>query len=139
MIDAYSAHLASYREAALTSDSMSEALSATTTGELLTTIRRTLVLRSDDGVASRPASPSIAKVEVVDVSIDGVEAHLRLCAVDDAVVFRVSDGSILDDDVSTSRTAVHVVEEDGVWKVAAAERIGEKYVGEEMVRCLAES
>jgi hypothetical protein len=43
---------------------------------------------------------------------------LTTCEIDDAVIYSVATGAVVDDDIVTSAVAVTVVPENGVWKVA---------------------
>lgn len=73
-----------------------------------------------DGEAARPAEPSQYSVDVqtATAQADG-SVLLRICRVDDSVVYKVSTGEVANDDVVTKTVDAVMVPEGGVWKVSS--------------------
>ena len=90
------------------------------TGAQLANVIAETTERRDQGLALRPASPSVAERHVEVISIDGDRAELNDCSVNDGVVYRVSDGSVVDDSVVTRNVAATMVRVDGQWRLESA-------------------
>ena len=71
------------------------------------------------GEAVRLPENSQDSQEVLTASLqpDG-SVLLKACEINDAVVYDVATGAVVDDDVITIEVDVTVVQENGVWKVA---------------------
>ena len=113
-------------------------LAATTSGVLLTTVKRELTQRRAAGIATKSPPNSKAAIQVVSVTNSGNNADLSSCEVDDTIVYHVGDGSIVNADVGTIRYAAHLELQDGTWKVAARNQVGNILPGEEMQTCVAQ-
>lgn len=91
------------------------------TGERLTTAAEEAQRFRDEDLRL-VASPAPANFQrVVVVSINGDQAQVHECFVDDAVTVNRSSGTVLNDDVVTLNTSGTVLRVEGVWKVAATD------------------
>ena len=74
--------------------------------------------RSDQGLALRPAAEQVAEQHRVKVvSVEGDTTILQDCATDDDVVYRVSNGEVVNDRVTTRNVEATMRRVDGVWKL----------------------
>jgi hypothetical protein len=86
------------------------------------------------GFATRPALDSLNRTEAVSVSFDELGATAVECILDNDVIFRVVDGSVVNDATSTRKVEARLVRVDGVWRVGGnAEK--QKWAGSEMHQC----
>lgn len=71
------------------------------------------------GEAVRLAEPSQYRVDVISATpqSDG-SVILRVCRIDDRVVYKPATGEVVDDDVATKTVDARMVNEGGIWKVA---------------------
>lgn len=74
----------------------------------------------DDGVALRRPEDSVARSTVRVVEVDGDEATLQECVVDDGIVYRIDTGEVVNDTVATHSVQATMRKVDGIWKVAEA-------------------
>jgi hypothetical protein len=73
----------------------------------------------------------------VSVTVAADTAQLTSCDVDDVALYKVADGSVIDDRVVTRRLDARLQRVAGVWQVSGREPMGELLVGEEVERCRA--
>ncbi len=73
-----------------------------------------------NGTAFDRPKESVARRQVRVVSINGDEATLQDCAVNDGIVYRPSTGEVLDDAVVTHSVEATMQQVGGVWKLEAA-------------------
>ena len=74
----------------------------------------------ESGTAFDHPEEPIARRVVRVVEINGNEAVLQDCAVNDDIVYRVATGDVLDDDVVTHNVEATMRRVGGVWKLEAA-------------------
>lgn len=72
------------------------------------------------GTAFNHPEEPVARREVRVVEINGDEAILQDCAVNDDIVYRVATGEVVDDDVVTHNVEATMRRVDGDWKLEAA-------------------
>jgi hypothetical protein len=91
---------------------------------LMTGVQQTQITANLEGMqargeAARLPENSLEHHEVLSASSepDG-SVRLRACSINDAVVYDVASGAVLDDRVTTSILDVTMVQEGGAWKVA---------------------
>jgi hypothetical protein len=68
-----------------------------------------------------PNSRSSHRVSTTELQADG-SVQITDCQVDDAVVYDTTTGAIINDAVVTNLIVATIVQEDGAWRVALAER-----------------
>ena len=82
----------------------------------------------DEGLALRARENSSAKRTVSVVSVDGDEATVQECVVDDGIVYRFRTGEVVDEKVATHSVQGTMRRVDGAWKLAAA-RLVQRWEG----------
>ena len=132
---AYGDAMASYQRAATASDPFEPAFKNSFTPEALRELQIRIQQRKENGLAVRDAPTSKASIAYVTVDLAVTGATLTTCEVDDRVVYKTSDGSVVNDKVSTSRWTVRVVAPDGVWKIENRQQ-EQTWDGEELDACL---
>jgi len=93
------------------------ALEATLAEGMLTDWSAILDRRRADGIAARPGPQNLLSMMVRSVTVREDSARLESCEVDDRVQYRIADGVVTNDDVSTSIVDAELRQFDGVWKV----------------------
>jgi hypothetical protein len=139
IVDVYQDFLVAVSDSAAAGSGDLPSLERTATGDLLTTIRRTLALKDEGGLRTRRAEPSKARATVYWTSVKGDAAHLAACVVDDSVVYRLATGEVVNDSVVTVRKVARFERAGGAWKVAAQQPKDDEVPGEVMDQCLAGS
>ncbi len=134
VIAGHDAAIEAIDEARAKSDPNDPALAAVLAHDMLRDTRIDIDQRTKQGMASRRPVDSKSRIEYLSVSIDGTTAALTTCEVDDAVAYRVSDGSIVNDKVTTGRWTVSMSQLDGVWQLAGRHQQA-SWPGEEMDAC----
>lgn len=124
---AYREAVAAERDASATSDQASQAVADTHLDPILTRIRDRMRGRKVLGQASRPAEPSRASItiEAVDVEPSGAVATVMECTLDDAVVYEVASGRVINDKVVSARRLNTLRLDNGRWKLAERVSQGE--------------
>lgn len=84
--------------------------------------------RQDEGIAFRLPANSVGESRVRVIEIDGKEATLQECVVNDGVVYEVDTGEVIDDSVVTRNVRATMRRVDSEWKLAAA-RVVQKWEG----------
>jgi len=102
--------------------------------DMLRDVKIDIDQRTKQGIATRRPDPSDSRIEYLKVSVDGTDATVSTCEIDDAVAYRISDGSIVNDKVTTSSWSIAMALEDGVWKLAGRHQI-QTWRGKEMDTC----
>ncbi len=74
-----------------------------------------------EGITVRSPANSQARYEPEVVSIDGDNALVRECSVDDGVVYEMATGRVINDAVVTRLSTIFVTREGGRWKVTTAQ------------------
>lgn len=95
------------------------------TGAQLENVRAETTSRRDEGLAVREAADPVTSHDVTVVDVSGDEASLQDCFVNDAVVYRIDSGEVVDDSVVTRSVAVVMVKVEGAWKLESATVIQE--------------
>jgi len=101
----------------------SPSLNATLAGEYLTFWHERLAQRERAGQATRRGPDGLANISFLVVSVEseaGLQvARIRLCDVDDFIVFEVGSGAIVNGEISTELAEARMEVQDGVWKLVA--------------------
>lgn len=79
--------------------------------------------RADQGLALRNPTDSVTERRPVVVSVDGSEATIQDCSINDTIVYRVSDGEVIDDSTVTRSVSATMRKVDGVWKLSSTSEI----------------
>lgn len=88
------------------------------TGEQLDNVVEETRRNLSGGLAIRKPEDSVARSSVRVVKVDGDEASLQECVVDDGVIYRYRTGEVVNDKVATHSVEASMRRVDGVWKVA---------------------
>lgn len=126
--DAYLAAMTEFDRTGATVQPMDPGLPATMVDPMLNHVRVDLVNMRDQGQAARFPDDTKRKTVITAVRVSGHEATVTACSVDDAVVYTVATGAVVNDDVSTADITATMQRVDGVWKLAWRE-IGNKRAG----------
>lgn len=79
--------------------------------------------RADDGLALRNPNDTITERRPTIVSIDGDEATIQDCSINDTIVYRVATGEVVDGSAVTRSVSATMRKVDGVWKLASTSEI----------------
>lgn len=79
--------------------------------------------RSADGLALRRPDNSVTERRPTVVAINGDEATIQDCAVNDDVVYRVATGEVVDDSVVTRSVSATMRRIGGEWKVVSSREV----------------
>ncbi len=134
VIDAHEAAIRAIVKARAASDARDADLPSVLAHDMLRDTRIDIDQRAKQGIASKRPDQSKSRIEYVTVSIDGSTATLTTCEIDDAIAYRVSDGSIINDKIGTAKWGVSMLVEDGAWKLAGRHQVT-TWQGEEMDAC----
>jgi hypothetical protein len=104
-------------------------------GDLLTKNKLLLSTSARDGVLERPGTRRLAQTKPVRIAEQDGKIFLELCSVNDWTLYRVADGSVVDDDVVTNLVAVQIELVNDQLKVTGGET-PKKWPGEAMATCL---
>jgi hypothetical protein len=111
-----------------TPDPADPALAEYATGEQLDAVIAETQANLDQGLALRPAAEPHNFRRVNVVSIDGDLAVVQECFVDDAVVYRRSNGETVNDGVATHNVRGELRRADEVWRVSHT-RLAQRWEG----------
>jgi hypothetical protein len=117
---AYLAYWDAYMEAAAEPvDPQLPAMQELMTGDHRRVVTRDLADRQARGEAARLPTNSLLKHEILSAELqaDG-SVHLTECEVNDAIVYNVDSGVVINDDIVTKLATATMVDEGGGWKVA---------------------
>lgn len=89
----------------------------------LTNVLEETQRRADQGLALRNPTDSVTERRPVVVSVDGSEATIQDCSINDTIVYRVSDGEVIDDSTVTRSVSATMRKVDGVWKLSSTSEI----------------
>jgi hypothetical protein len=107
-----------YLAASAASDPDLPALAETHADPMLAQRRDVLTARRLDGRAARMPDPSQYRIEIERFEVvDSTSARLTACVVDDAIVYEVATGNVVNDDVTTARHEAVMRLIDGTWKL----------------------
>lgn len=79
--------------------------------------------RAADGLALRRADKSLTERRPTIVSINGDEATIQDCAVNDDVLYRVATGEVVDDSVVTRSVSATMRRIGGEWKLVSSREV----------------
>jgi len=108
---------------AVTPDPDDPALERYLTGALLRQFKTVQIQRLKDGLTSRASPENRAAARIISVEVDGNQAELQECIIDDRLLVRRATGEVLDDSVSTSRLRTVLSRDGGSWKLARSEEV----------------
>jgi hypothetical protein len=94
------------------------ALAEYATGSQLDAVIAETRANLDAGVAFQARENSVASQKVTVVSVEGGEAVVQECVVDDGLLVRRATGEILNDDISTHNVRGRLLRVEGKWRVA---------------------
>lgn len=89
----------------------------------LTNVLEETQRRADQGLALRNPTDSVTERRPVVVTVDGSEATIQDCSINDTIVYRVSDGEVIDDSTVTRSVSATMRKVDGVWKLSSTSEI----------------
>lgn len=135
VLAAHDRSIAAYQRAASASDPSDAEFKRLFTPEALKELQIRIQQRKDNGVSVRGAEPSVSRIQYLAVVVTGADATLTTCEVDDRIVYRIDDGSVLNDEVTTSRWTVQMSLADGTWMVSKRQET-QTWDGEEMATCV---
>jgi len=133
-IDAHDAAIKAIDAARANADPNDPALVALLSKDMLRDTRIDIDQRTKQGIASKRPSPTRSLIDYLSVSIEGPNANLTTCEIDDAVAYRVADGSVVNDDVVTARWGISMIMTEIGWKLAGRHQQA-TWTGEEMDAC----
>ncbi len=90
------------------------------TGEQFETAIAGIRQNAAEGLAVRRPDGSSRRSEVRVVSVEGDQATVQECFVDDGVVYRVETGEVINDAVATHNVRATMVQVDGEWKLSSS-------------------
>jgi hypothetical protein len=100
-----------------------ERLAELATGAQLDNVRNETRQRAEAGLALRRPEDSITERRPRVVEIDGDEATIQDCAINDGIVYRVATGEVIDDSVATRSVVATMRLLDGRWRLESAREI----------------
>lgn len=124
VVAAYDAAMAAFDLAA--SDPVSPnhpALASTTVDPALSSVRDLAASWLGFGQALRYPAPSVHRIVVLDVQVNGETAVLESCNVDDGILYEPESGRTLNDTVTTARDRATMLRVEGVWKLSLREQL----------------
>ncbi len=89
-----------------------------TTGPALPALLEIINANLAQGFAIRAPGGGAGEHVLSDMAVDGDTASLQDCVVDNLVVIRVTDGTVVNDNVATKLLDATLVREGGSWKVS---------------------
>jgi len=122
---AYEAASRAFIDAAAVPDPNFPALAATHTGPMLVQRRDVLLGLKADGRAIRYPQPSVYRIVIKSVEINGDVARLEVCGVDDGQRVVVASGQVLADGVLTVLARAAMRKVDGAWRLAERVKVQE--------------
>lgn len=90
------------------------------TGDQLETAVAGIRQNEAEGLAVRRPEDSGRRSEVQVVSVDGDQATVQECFVDDGVVYRVESGEVINDSVATHNVRGAMERVDGEWRLSSS-------------------
>jgi hypothetical protein len=99
------------------------ALASTTIDPALSSVRDLTSSWLGFGQALRYPTPSVHRIVILDVEVDGDTAVLETCNVDDGILYEPESGRILNDRVTTARDRATMLRVEGAWKLSQREQL----------------
>lgn len=119
VIDALLRGLAVQDQARAAGNGFTDDMKATHVDPLLSVVRNRILDRRKAGQRSKYPENSVAKTTVESIEFsEQPKATILACLVDDAVVYEVATGTVINDDVATARVRFVLVRDQGLWKLA---------------------
>jgi hypothetical protein len=100
-----------------------ERLAELATGAQLDNVRNETRQRAEAGLALRRPEDSITERRPRVVEINGDEATIQDCAINDGIIYRVATGEVIDDSVATRSVVATMRLFDGRWRLESAREI----------------
>lgn len=100
-----------------------ERLADLATGPQLDNVREETQQRAEAGLAFRRPEDSITERRPRVVAVDGDQATIQDCAINDSVVYRVSTGEVIDDNVVTRSVTATMRLVNDRWRLESAREI----------------
>jgi hypothetical protein len=97
----------------------------TRTEPILSRVRDVLADAREDDLFVRYPDDRPPVPEILALEVDGEEATITVCIIDDAQQVRRSDERVIDDDVVTRFQETEMERVDGTWKIADGQSKGE--------------
>lgn len=93
------------------------------TGAQLDNVVEETKQRADAGLALRRPEDSLTERRPRVVELDGDEATIQDCAINDSIVYRVDTGEVIDDSVVTRSVSATMRLVDGQWRLEATREL----------------
>lgn len=118
VLDAYQSYWRAYYDANDPPDQGNPVLREFATGEAFDSVFMSTQANRLAGRALRLPDESISLHDARVLTLDGEQATVEDCSVDDGQVVELSTGTVLDDDIVSRHSTAELVVERGQWKVA---------------------
>lgn len=138
VIAAHDRGMKAYASAATASNPQDPALKSAFAPEFLRQVQIRIDQRTQNGQAVRDAQPSQSRTVYLAVTVSGGTASMTTCEVDDRVVYRIADGSVVNAKVTTGRWSVSMTDDGSGWKIGGRTEV-QTWGGEELDSCVASS
>ena len=80
------------------------------------------------GQAGRNPAGSVRRITFISADVDGDQATVETCSVDDGIIYEPATGTVLNDEITTARDRATLTFVEGTWKLASREQL-EKWEG----------
>lgn len=80
------------------------------------------------GQAAKAPPDSISRITLISAEVNGDQATIEACSVDDGIIYEPATGRVLNDKVTTARDQATLTQVDGTWKLESREQL-EKWEG----------
>jgi hypothetical protein len=121
VLDALNRALAARDEAAASGSPFTHGMASTHVDPYLSRVQTRIFDRARAGQRARYPEQSVNKVEPISVVMDGDRAVVAACSIDDAVIYEVDTGNVVNADVSTALVRYLLLRIDETWKVSEYE------------------
>ncbi len=101
----------------------SPSLPATMDGAVLEQFRRRIAEHLAAGRAVRPGPSGGSTISIRQTTVSGDSARITVCVIDDAVVYDVATGGVLDETQLAALFAAELARGSNVWKVTGLQRL----------------
>lgn len=118
LAEAYQLAVRSQVEASVSSDADDVMLAATHLDPLLQRLKDRLVGRRLEGQASKRPEATKSRTTILEMKVEGENATIVECTVDDATVYVVATGKVVNDKVATLKRTATMRKDGELWKVA---------------------
>ena len=135
VVDAYLGFTRAFHEASAQGNPDHPDLRRFSTGDVLKFNTQEIAVDRANGERSRDGDQRLAVTAVLRVNISGAAAAVAVCEVNDFVVYRVADGTVMNDRVITQRRIGHLQRNDQGWQVDADNPDGGEWAGDQLEAC----